>query len=656
MVSSVNRSSAPADAGSGVVSHCLVNSTNSMIMDDDTPNNLVSTYSEMQDNLRAIICSSVPYSTIIDDASSAIFVAAYSEERMLRDEVNNVKQILDKAEKRENKSEDEINVLRAQLREGEARLKQAEDATYTAAIPVLAVLQDHEVFSDGSLDDVFVSYMVLSDATPKGLATFSDFGHNVEKKALIDEMLDDTRLMKQILVAGGPVNGDYGGAMEIYNRILRSSSNALQEGSIFSRLALGTSLEHANPIKIFDTQRIIDPVDRYLHYERAYLDGELDPAFENMTAWECRWITNSDASDEEAAWGREMLRNYRPDLIFSNGYDWRYCQIVRSDVRYKRPEWTSTPRTYQQMISGGGQCGPRAWFGRYVCRNFGIPTWGVRQPGHAAMSHWTPNGWIICLGGGSRHNLWGGWHKSWWGNRNAYDFLMEAEARMIGGWSYIKVLRLRWLSCALGEKKCDIFSPSGFWSALAAMQQKALVMNYSFPRERVAVGQNSRNIWFERANSVAWTSDHDPSAQEFCRNRSIFVPIEDCRMVQGSGQKVLVFRSFQKVGTSLMQMHQKADGKFEFDIDISSPGEYMFSARVVTVQNEQHPLQLSVTGNGSFSTEYCIDIPYTRGKWKTTPPIKIMLSRGRFTFKFSRDVNSLGMSIRYFQLDPIFLS
>jgi len=35
--------------------------------------------------------------------------------------------------------------------------------------------------------------------------------------------------------------------------------------------------------------------------------------------------------------------------------------IVKSDVRYRCPEWaTSTPRTYIQMISGGGKCGPRA--------------------------------------------------------------------------------------------------------------------------------------------------------------------------------------------------------------------------------------------------------------------------------------------------------
>ena len=67
----------------------------------------------------------------------------------------------------------------------------------------------------------------------------------------------------------------------------------------------------------------VDPVKRYLHYEKAYLDGELDPAFKNMTAWECRFITNADAPDNVLAWGREMLRNYRPDQILTPDYGWR---------------------------------------------------------------------------------------------------------------------------------------------------------------------------------------------------------------------------------------------------------------------------------------------------------------------------------------------
>ena len=57
---------------------------------------------------------------------------------------------------------------------------------------------------------------------------------------------------------------------------------------------------------------------RYLHYEKAHLDGELDPAFGDFGTWEYRMVVSCDAPDETLAWGREMLRNYRPDLIRNN--------------------------------------------------------------------------------------------------------------------------------------------------------------------------------------------------------------------------------------------------------------------------------------------------------------------------------------------------
>jgi hypothetical protein len=71
--------------------------------------------------------------------------------------------------------------------------------------------------------------------------------------------------------------------------------------------------------------------------------------------------------------------------------------------------------------------GPRAWFGRFMCKAFGIPTWGVRQPGHAAMSHWTSKGWLICLGAAWKVSSWderrySGRNKA---HRSGPDFLLE---------------------------------------------------------------------------------------------------------------------------------------------------------------------------------------------------------------------------------------
>ena len=65
-------------------------------------------------------------------------------------------------------------------------------------------------------------------------------------------------------------------------------------------------------------------VARYLRHEKAFLAGELDPAFKDFNAWECRFATNDPYTNEELAWGRQMLRNFRPDHITNANHSWRY--------------------------------------------------------------------------------------------------------------------------------------------------------------------------------------------------------------------------------------------------------------------------------------------------------------------------------------------
>ena len=162
-------------------------------------------------------------------------------------------------------------------------------------------------------------------------------------------------------------------------------------------------MKQANPTARTDAPDTIDPVKRYLHYEKAYLDGELDPAFERLSTWELRMVVNGDEPDETLAWGREMLRNYRPDHIYNSNEGWRYVSIVGSDVKYgsgnvkyDRPEL----QRYQNILMNGGVCGRRAFIGRFILRAFGIPTIARPSRGHGALAHWTPKGWVVNLGGG----------------------------------------------------------------------------------------------------------------------------------------------------------------------------------------------------------------------------------------------------------------
>ena len=182
-------------------------------------------------------------------------------------------------------------------------LTQARNAELAA---VKALLADVTPFlSSDTLDAKLVPCIVLTEATPKGLAAFAQKGK--EQEALIEKLLADTAVMKAMLEAGGAKEGKYGQAMQIYTDIQKASPRARQ--GHFQRLALGMSLEHAVPIGLRNAAAkpnapaFVDPVKRYLHYEKACLDGELDAAFNSLTVWEYRMVVDSDAPDHVLTWG-----------------------------------------------------------------------------------------------------------------------------------------------------------------------------------------------------------------------------------------------------------------------------------------------------------------------------------------------------------------
>merc|ERR1719420_1024368 len=100
--------------------------------------------------------------------------------------------------------------------------------------------------------------------------------------------------------------------MSSSGKMFLSSAAAWDDRSqeaILQRVALGTALEHAFPFKhkYVNSTSNVDPVARYLHYEQAYLAGDLDPAFEVLTAFEARYVTDTDAVDEDLVWMRETM-------------------------------------------------------------------------------------------------------------------------------------------------------------------------------------------------------------------------------------------------------------------------------------------------------------------------------------------------------------
>jgi hypothetical protein len=393
------------------------------------------------------------------------------------------------------------------------------------------------VLASNALDAKLAKFFVINEATPTALESFA--GQGAVQKKLLESLLADDALLLQIAIADGacPLHAkgkpatppNYGKAMEIYSAIQQASPKAKQ--GVLQRLALAVALEFsevADPSGDDDEPaggKSIDPVKRYLHFEKAREAGELDANFDRLTVWELRFVVCAPESDEVLTWGREMLRNFRPDHIYTDNQGWRYANVVNTDVRYgsidvrnDRPELHGM----QNILMNGGICGRRAFFARYICRAFGIPATARPSGGHGASARWTPQGWAVVLGPG-----WGqGWTTTRY--RNDHDFVATTQARTRGD-EFLKVKRAQWIGDVMGEPRThgerDNKTAPAFWNGVALATQGRII------EDTKAVALDALGAEFGEANgpTVAGkiaTSSVTPEDRmiTFGENGSIIIP------------------------------------------------------------------------------------------------------------------------------------
>ena len=512
---------------------------------------------------------------------------------------------------------------------------------------------------------------ILVQATPDKLSSWYNRDSET-KKDLLDQFLNDFNLMECFVKDGGPSHGNYGPALDIYYR-LRNEFN--EDDVLFERyssdqqmaidLAVAIALEHATPIPIFkhEQDENVDPIQRYHYYMDAYLKDELDDSFIELPVWMLRLVIDSNATDSDLTWGREYLKAYRPDEITWSDEHWRYNRAVRTDVGYRHPDHDFN--NYVDLLSAGGECGARAWFGRFICKAWGIPTWGVRQPGHAAMSRWTStNGWMICLGAGWEVSYWdetryNGENKSV-GRREGVDFFEEASARdSVDIDTYFrKVVQLECLAESFGETVEEDYVSEKFWRSLALAQRRGLANANS----TVDAEQNLQNTDVTEEDTDEETCETKDTKGFFIQpDGTIVIPATNFVEPSKATDKVMVMESYEGDGT---QLHLESDGEVVYELPTTIVGgTYTMSIKVVNVHRNQKPLLVSVH-NSSYDSDgfeiICLpqqqdqqqelDVQYTAGTWRQTQGITVELSRGG-RFKLTREAPCWGLTVKEILLE-----
>lgn len=498
------------------------------------------------------------------------------------------------------------------------------------------ILDNIDLNESESVVDSALRGMIITQATPQRLAEFSakDKKHGKAVAAL----LKSREMMKEMLGNGGAMGGNYGQALSIYNQIVADfPEEDHQFTAVNKKIAMAVALELAEPIFEFDTRIEVDPVDRYNHFADAYKNGELDPAFPHFSIWELRHIVNCDAKNDQMKWGRDMLLNYAPYITVITALKEKYCFILQTDVLIRPSSWTSSPRTYQQVLSGGGNEKPNSWFGRFILKAHGIPTWGCKQGKSEGFTRWTPGGWATMMKTQ--------WDECEWNGVSGSDFKGEIDARAAySPEDYFNKLVL--LECfaevldgrrgGLPEEEKSILHPLRVWRSLSIVQ-RALMLEPAGPEKFERTGSAAVKTRLEKY--LAKFEIEQPDEEERVKGGTLIIPVTKHEFSDGPMKVVDCFTG----GKQLNLLGGAA--KLDFIVPDSAKGKKTLEIEVCSIHFKQTPLNLSIDEGEPI----LIEVPYTLGEWGKTKAVQVDLSGGE-TMRFSRDKGSMGLAIKNLNL------
>lgn len=543
--------------------------------------------------------------------------------------------------------------------------RQAHHRAMAATWQAMDALGINGILSSHALDTKLAQYVILKDATPGGLAEFAQ--QSPENQKLVDQLLADKDLMLQMLIADGAAGGKYGQAMRIYTDIQKASSKA--KDGVFQRLAMAVSLAHAVPIvkrnrptgadglEASDTETagkdsvFIDPLQRYLSYEKWYVAGELQQGFKDLSVWNLIRVVDATDPDEILAWGRQLLHTLRPDCIPSDANTSVFVDVVDKEIRYGSDGLKDDlldRHFMQNILANGGICGRRGFFGRFILQAFGVPSTERVEPGHSTITFWHPSGWQTRLGGN--------WGKS---NRGFYskmglgggsygadvNFLTSSQARE-DQVAFMKVKRAQWIASLMGEswkpglityhgkntgpkpRKPGEVVKSTTWSDLALHEQRRLIAQLEATNAKVSTNPSVAT----KEPSATGKATVDAKGVITIPSAACSSPSESKRSLYHGGQSDLIVFINNKAGKTLLHLsrYAKEGDAFEYTFDAPKAGKYLLVADVATPKPNQ---KLFATANGGSPVEMAL--PYTIGLWGKTAPFEVELKAGSNILKFN---------------------
>lgn len=491
------------------------------------------------------------------------------------------------------------------------------------------------------------------------------------------EFMANKDLQKKMIVNGGASLGKYYTSLELHADITRDFDKDYPN-EVFDKLALAVALELATPVEIFKQEgTFVDPFERFWYYANAHTYNQLDKNFAGLTVWEMRNVVNSNATNEDCTWLREFLKRYRPDQVRTPCSKWKYIWSQRTDTS-RRP--VAHPfENFVDLVSAGGPCGPQAWYSRALIRAWGLPAWGVKQPGHAAIGRWFPEGmWGTELGmSWSRSNFYEFRYYKVQHRREGEDFNEDGRGRFNATEEeyFYGVAMLEAIADINEEWLVAFTPPEQIWRSMAI--SKRFRFANSPWREEPKEWKNKPWKWgrpYLPDTPVTFSTDEK---MEFKRGRWVVPPATCTEPNLPTDLKVFhefkdkdEFPYYPGCDYRGSTFHVMMSWTGQWCVQVTTPGKwlgtytmpddfpagsYELSWKYVTVHREHYPIGIvTIDPDGTESEEQSVEIAYTRGEWATTEPIKVEMKPGS-KFKFQilpHDGRTFGVTIQEFYLKP----
>ncbi|WP_255290165.1 putative mucin/carbohydrate-binding domain-containing protein [Bacillus cereus] len=465
-----------------------------------------------------------------------------------------------------------------------------------------------------------------------GVAAMDTFAKKtVEHQKFLSWTMKNTDVMNIYLEGGRPTGNKPVNALEIWNTIWNEDADS-HEG-LYLKLAIATSLAHAEPIKYWTNDKPINPLTRYQHYKSANQNNELLPCFRTYDVWHLRLVVNTWAPEEDLTWARNMINKEHPELkkqdkIGESAYLIEYTTHNKDGVSIHdgNDAFYGFGWNLSSIYRNGGVCGNISKFGTQVSQAFGVAAMPVGQPGHCALI-WNhkPFSWNLGndISGWGESDLHGGTVIPWADNspKNQAPYMLLFENAERDPVKLDQSERLRWLAKAMisVDKKIAIYKIS----------TNVLPINFLVWEDYVSVMLQNLNVtaveWQELNNSIISTFANEPKPMMDLLNQirirvpNILIGNQFAWSMQGLSDREFANINFNKL-TKKMKIDLKA-GKphWKFDetyasIKIQKPSGQVLYYKEIYGDKEQN----AETENISVEVGDFIELTHKEGKGRAT--------------------------------------